>query len=451
VTAVAETTPRRTRSHVLWRYAPMIVFTGVYLVTCVLGCLLMIVDYRPFVLLFEYFTGTSVPPLTTGQTIVTLLLLFVAPACAWLGYWSAFHVRTRRLRQVTWVREHASSLSLDTPGWLPHMVFYTCAVLALSSITRAGAVKDLSSWLDYGAWVRARASTFRSMGFWEFVNIYVFVPVAAAWVVTETRRGGALAFVQRWLPLVVTLGLDVLLFQKKTAVASALLVYFAWLLYQRRPWSRTTQFLSATAVVAVVAIYFAAVVVPVYSQRASTVCDVRGVSCNSVFGKAPATLVYSMLSPVTRTSAPALYYPIIYPHEHSFYGPDVGQDILGIGSFPDDNLVVWRRLNPHSSTHGTTVVPFQFTFYSQAGLLGALLGSFLIGGLIGVAWRGVLSEVLPRAWSALCGSLILLFAVYVAIDSVRNSVIVSYGLAWGLGFVALAAAVVHLGNTKRVR
>ena len=77
-----------------------------------------------------------------------------------------------------------------------------------------------------------------------------------------------------------------------------------------------------------------------------------------------AVLLYSVMAPLTRTSAPAIYYSIVFPERHEFYGLDIGQDILGFGRMPDDNRVVWDHMYP-GSPGGAVSAPFQFVSYSQ--------------------------------------------------------------------------------------
>ena len=425
--------------------APLVVFGLVYAFTCLVGALLMMSGYHDFVGLFEYFSGTPVPHLTTAQILLDLLLLLVAPLYLWIGYELALRLAPDRFPGIRAARTKLAAARLETPTWLPIVVFLVSIAGGFAAIIRSGSAGNISSWFDYQTWVHARAQTFTGMSFAEFVNIYLFVPLAAAWIVVTLRGPGFLRLVVRWLPLGLTLLLDVLLFQKKTAVVSLLIVVFAWSLAYARTSPRRLLMGGLATGLAVLVVYFGAVVVPIYSKASGTVCGVQGISCNGVVTKVPAVVLYAVLAPLTRTSAPALWYPVIFPREHAFYRPDVGLDVLGIGTFPDDNLVVWHDLNPHSP--GTTVVPFQFTLFSQGGVIVALVGSLLAGFVLALGWRFTLSEAVPRAWSSLVGAMVLLLAVYIAIDSARNSTIVSYGVAWGLLFIIVAGVVVHLGRT----
>ncbi|WP_263260788.1 hypothetical protein [Pseudomonas sp. RIT-PI-S] len=146
---------------------------------------------------------------------------------------------------------------------------------------------------------------------------------------------------------------------------------------------------------------------------------------------------YSLLAPMTRTSAPAMFYPIIFPSNHAFYGFDFGQDILGIGAMPDDNKIVWQHMYP-DTPGGSIAAPFQFVLYSQVGILGTILLCFIFGCVIGGLWRVVIEGRGDRVWRSLMGGILLMFSGYMALDSVRGSLLASYGVIWGWIFIILA-------------
>jgi hypothetical protein len=149
--------------------------------------------------------------------------------------------------------------------------------------------------------------------------------------------------------------------------------------------------------------------------------------------------LYVLLSPLTRTSVAAVTYPVIFPAVQPYYHLDVGQDILGFGAMPDDNLLIYGVLWPEHE-RGAIGAPFQFVLYSQGGLLLACMGSLLVGLALAIAWRPLQEADRPTAIGSLYGALIVVLAAFLAIDSIRNSLIVSYGMAWGLVALALIGA-----------
>src|SRR4051812_23228763 len=70
----------------LVQLAPLLCFTLIYCGTCLLGAVLLLVNWRPFVALWEYFSGNVDPTLHGSALRTCLLLLFACPALMWLGY-----------------------------------------------------------------------------------------------------------------------------------------------------------------------------------------------------------------------------------------------------------------------------------------------------------------------------------------------------------------------------
>jgi hypothetical protein len=236
---------------------------------------------------------------------------------------------------------------------------------------------------------------------------------------------------------------SLLLYQKKPAVVTILIATSSWLLAHPRESSRLARRILAGGVVAMAVIYFTAVIVPI-SARADTETGVPR--------EVDDLALYAALAPLTRTAGAAVYYPTVFPEQHEFYGLDLGQDLLGFGEFPDDNLVVYDAMYPGG--RGTAAAPFQFVLYSQVGLVGGLLGSAAVGAILALLWRIGRASAWPRAYASLFGALTILLAVYYAMESLRNGVLVSYGVLWGYLFVLLlagltaAAARIRAGGSR---
>lgn len=156
---------------------------------------------------------------------------------------------------------------------------------------------------------------------------------------------------------------------------------------------------------------------------------------------------YALFGPFTRTAGPAVAYPTIFPKQQPFNHIDLGLDVLGIESAPDDNSSSFRTMFPTAGA-GVNSVPFQFTLYSQGGLIVALVGSFIIGTLWRLAWW--VARRLPQdpVIAALAASLLVLFGVQIAGDSARNAVLSSYGILWPLLLLLLGMAVARMAGGR---
>lgn len=219
------------------------------------------------------------------------------------------------------------------------------------------------------------------------------------------------------------------------------------------PWEKrfTWRLIAGTGLLA--AIYFSLVVLPVYLETSKTASQAFLDSEESKTeeghklllaeemqamigpGRGAHLFAYAALAPMTRTSLPAMHYPLVYPERHPYYGFDFGQDILGFGEMPDDNLVIWKHMYPNLP--GAAGAPYQFALYSQVGVAWALILSFMVGVMLGVMWKIILADDISRVWRSLMGSVLILFSVYLAIDSIRGSLLASYGLIWAWLFISL--------------
>jgi hypothetical protein len=489
-------------------HTPMILFTFIYVFTCLIGAVLLMIDYRPYASLFEYFSGLQAPSRPDLVT-VQLILLLAAPIAMWIGFVLAMKAPLPPLSES--IRNRAARL--DAPPWLPHVVFYALAGIALITLTQFAPIADLRAWLDPQTWIDARYRAFREVSFVGFVNLYTLVPLAAAWIVVTSRGQGVSSYIVRWLPVAVALFVSLLLFQKRPALIMIVIVVSTLVLVMQRTNPSKARRTIATGALALICTYMALVMIPAYFQTQVELSRVRPVAPTVVpattdklaqpsvaapvaaspgsdlaptpavgatprsaaaptvnpeypvtpeigaqppatsapaviteGGKTPSVLLYALLGPLNRTSVSALYYPVVFPDVHGFYGLDVGQDMLGklpgftVNRMPDDNIVVWDYMAP-AMPGGRVAAPFQFVLYSQVGLLGALAGSLIAGVLLALAWRGVQDRRVPTVWASLAGALVLLLSVFLAMDSARNSLLVSYGVFWGFLFIGAAMTI----------
>lgn len=462
----------------LVRYAPLWAYLSVYVVTCLIAVIFLCFGPRPVLASVEYFSGAVVPThYSFKQKSVLLLLLFVAPVLLVLGFVVAMRIKvlpgaSTLVRAIT-----SDNLGGESPVWGAMLLFVASASVGIYDLLRVGAFSKLGGWSDYGSMVEGRWALFSYWGYFSFVNIYVILPVLAAWAILSVRGTDLKALGAKLIPLMVVIVLTLPLFQKRVMVTSLIIIFSAVLLHQvlSGAWTRRLTYLLLATGGGLVAVYFFLVVLPVYSETSRTANEAlmqhkvgdegnhkpcekedspeeirrlcREVASHIGVNRNTHIVAYTLLAPMTRTSLPAMYYPIVFPELHDYYGLDLGLDILGFGRMPDDNLVIWKYMYS-SLSGGSAAAPYQFVLYSQVGMGWTLLLCAMVGMLLGVLWQGVLASDISRVPRSLMGALLLLFSIYLAIDSVRGSLLASYGVIWPWLFLNISFGVARLLTSR---
>jgi hypothetical protein len=346
--------------------------------------------------------------------------------------------------------------------WTARTLFLVCVGISLISLGRADAADGLAAWLNYNNYVYARWRIFDRLTFAEFVNLYTLLPLSAAHLVLLERK-----WVSRPAVVAVVLLLQYPLALRKVLLTSLFLIGAAVYLHRyagslpRRP-ATATRHLAVLVLgpLALYVVYLGLTLLTVIRADSQPFLSMRDQirptpSLDRRAGDPAlpfrideeaiariqrqrwrALTLYVLFSPLTRTSIPALVYPVVFPDVHPYYRLDLGQDILGFGGMPDDNLVVYQILWPDHH-RGSIAAPFHLVLYSQGGALVSVAGCAVTGLLLAVGWGRFMAFATPPPHVCLYGALLVVLGIFLAIDSLRNSLLVSYGLLWGIAAVAI--------------
>jgi hypothetical protein len=456
------------------RWLPVWAYLATYSVLCVIGSVLLFWHVEPFISAFEQFSGARVPAMTEEQGATFLIILFGGPAAFAIGYGLVIRAFGGGKLSVDFADRDVGRFPL-----LANALFYALLLWSLWSLYSGGAFSLLYTWSGYTDWVHARWTLFSSLNFFEFANIYMFLPTAAALVVLAIKPRRALDHATRWLPTLLTLGVDLMIFQKKpfllTLLSSGGALWLSAVLSRPERIARYTAVAALACATLLIAYGFLVLTPYLLTQwgihgeliagreppsraaqqdMAERLGFGRGRAVVEppppVLGRTPPMLAadYAALSFLMRTPGPALYYPVMFPHRHPYYNLDLGQDILGFGSMPDDNHVVWRAMYP--DTAGGATAPFNFVLYSQGGTAVGLIGTAVVGALVALCWVLALWSRGGVNTRSLLGVLLLLFVMHLSIDSLRNTSLVSYGFIWGGAFVLAAYVIENLLIRARI-
>lgn len=198
-------TPPHTASlNSMVRYAPVWVHLFSYVVTCLIAATVLYFDYRPVVVFVEYFSGVIIPKeYTFEEAVVLWALLLGAPVLFVLGFFAAMQIRISGGFPLLWKMVGRSDHAV--PPWVPMLFFATAASVGAYDLLRAGAFAKLLFWGDYGAWVEARWALFSTLGYFNFVNLYLILPVSAAWLILSIQGDGWKTLAKRIIPLAIVI------------------------------------------------------------------------------------------------------------------------------------------------------------------------------------------------------------------------------------------------------
>lgn len=447
-------------------YLPLQSYLLVYIITCAIGCSLALYPVKAFLQQYTLNSGIHAPQLDNQAWWLNWLLVYICPTLLAIG----FILTTHLLKKLSKKKPHCGLGTFNTPYYLLAQAFFYFSFLSgLNTLIQAGGFQLAGDWTHYAHWTLARWMLFDHISFFGFVNLYTFLPLSAAFILLShpKKHWGHWAIIS--LPMLLTLGLQCLLFQKKPPLISILMWALALGVERILSQQITAQQLlnRLLAVLFICSLVFGTLLlIPIskeFSQKQTSIYELtqrdsdftqEGHSTHNDQAQrqdhththkqswAKYFFSYTLMAPVTRTSIPSLYYVKVYPEQHPYYGFDWGQDILGYGNMPDDNTVVWHAINP--DLPGGVTAPFQFALYSQVGLSGSLIGSFLIGVLLCLVWQLFLQAPWPTLIRSLLASICVLYSIYITMDSLRNSLLAAYGMIWGVVLISLIATTIYL-------
>lgn len=456
---------------------------GGYIALCAAGSLVLLFEIQPLSAMSVQLFGHIIPNLSDAQRTTFLWVLLGGPACFTLTYAAFDWVLVRNsisLQFGTRDIGHSRALAIG--------LFILLGIIACKSIVFGGALYAISSWNDYNAWINARWKIYSQLGFFEFVNIYMWLPTTTALLTLLYRPQTWLGVCLRWAPILLLIIIDLLLFQKRPVILSILTVSGVLVVSRiiKHP-GRANRYvlLGFGGIVGATLVYTLIALAPTLlnhtrsepaqkldQQTATSLGFIQeNATPNSAtqeppslpkVASAPAEAVhyevspplYTLLSLMMRGAGPALHYIAVFPDLHPFYKIDIGQDSIVGGEMPDDNKVVWRYMYPEMP--GTVTASANFVLYSQGGILVALFGMATIGAILATCWHFILHSQGAPNLRSLAGITLLLFVLHLTVDSLRASLIVSYGFGWAFallftvfGIEQIAQALASRGQPTR--
>ncbi|WP_413570371.1 hypothetical protein ACLWBD_07440 [Bdellovibrio sp. HCB117] len=325
-------------------------------------------------------------------------------------------------------------------------------ILAGISVARAGSFSMMSTWFsNYTQWIAARYHLFEKLSSPEFINLYVIVPsVCSIVAIRFLKLNKSKLLAAALVSIAVTL--SAMLFQKRPILICFQIVFIAYLL----------EYLNASVIkkiiiagVASILLYWLLIFLPTlaisetniqsavkYKQKSSVAnefekkwnlteeqiaVEVEAMEAAKSLPDSKKRLLAPVSALIFRVSYPSVFYVAAYPDVYPHYGLDLVFNKVKW----TDNTDVWKLMWPHIE-NGSVAAPMQFVFYAQAGVWAAVGMSILTGIILAFLWWWSSIGGFANPLRAVQGSLVLLLAVFISMDSLRNSLLATYGIVWGV-------------------
>lgn len=459
---------------------PIVAFLVIYVISNVFGALVLLNKLQPFYSVFVYHSGISLPVmLSDDQRITYWLVALGSPLIMSMTFLAVF----LRFKKDS-VADDTDKRGYDPTFRTVFTLFLILSALGTYSIHRGGGFEALGWWGNYADLVEARWRLYANLSFFEFVNLYQFIPVTATVALLVGIKCRGRARVIGIVCAVAGVCVGIAIFQKKIVMTSMILTIAACVLYSYfvdpQKVGRLIGFIIAS-LLGLLAAFFMSAIIPILSNQKSVV----GNSANStqevdfvenwreIAAQTSVTpddlsqeqlmaeasdaaawnpninvpLFVAINNLTMRTSVPSVYYVAVFPDLHPYFPVDLGQDILGFGTMPNDNFIIWNQMYPDMP--GIVAAPFNFVLYSQGGLTVTYCMSAIMGMIIGFAWALVLRSRTTIALRATLGSVIVVGTIHLALDALRNTIIVSYGFGWALILLVVLLIAASLSERRR--
>ena len=205
----------------LWSAPPLAAFLIVYIPTCWLGAMALVAGPDWVREWYVRLSGASIDELSGSRVLIVLVLLNVAPALLFGGWWLSGRIVAR----LGPPPEEPLTLAWPGPRLLA-TVYTAVAAYLLIRLGTLGVFGHIKDWTDYESFIGGRYGIVGQLRFSEFVLIYSILPLAAGSTLVSLLNhysGAAL-----WLRAAPVLGsmaaIELLLFQKQPLLVALLMV-----------------------------------------------------------------------------------------------------------------------------------------------------------------------------------------------------------------------------------
>jgi hypothetical protein len=427
---------------------PFLVFSIFYFILVVPGIYLTAWGPRIINELNIFLTGVEPLILSLDQKTTLAILLIAPPLLLFVSFFAGTVISSKFLNfhNPEFESQNNSAVLAVFYGVLTIFIFARLFFYNMFSL--------LPAWFsNYDQWIAARYAVFNSLRIYDFMTIYMLLPTAT--ILLSLRLVSVRLYFRALLVCLPCLFAMFFLFQKRPIIIFLLMCVLTIFLYF---YEKIKFRYIAGSFVSLFLIYSLMIVVPTLqltntkiqtsiikleSENLSLIEKYDAKQLNTYY-RTRIKAIYQLLSPTTttllstingiifRVSLPAVFYVKAYPEIYPYSGLDIPFD----QKHPSDNVDVWKLMWPNIEG-GLAAAPAQFPLFAQVGLLGTLGIFVLFGFFVGVLWFFLVSKSAFQSERFVQQMLLLMLLIYLTMDSIYNSIMVTYGVFWGFILVEL--------------
>lgn len=414
---------------------------------CTLGALLLL-DIDQVGWVYEYFSGVKLPYLNDEELYILYGLLILSPII----------FTTTGVSAKVFVEKWSNDLSISHNLNFKLLVIFHLFSLVVSfySLYKCDAWGGIAAWFNHEEWIAMRWHLFKELSFFEFVNLYTFLPISIAMLSLNVR-----SYIFRTALMLGGLFLTIFLYQKKQFFVFLILVILPMILNKLSK-IKLSWVLGMLFSCLLVFIVVATIPAIDLSNKDGDLSNKDGIElvkksdCMAQKLDGPFTSISRdelycfiglKLHPVKRhflflanallfrTSPVSIFYISEYPKNLSYSGVNLPFDNFS----PNDNREIWKKMWPNTPG-GSVMAPFQFSLFSQVGYVGSFIFLIFYGWIIFFTYF-FLHKILPVGIRPIWISIHVLLMINLSMDSFLNSYLSSYGMIWAQAFILFISSV----------
>lgn len=455
---------------------PIHLFCCILLFTNIIGLALLLFGPIEYWKVSYVFCGYTLPDVYVSD-LVRIILVTCAPL---VSITISYHIGKKLSKKVIIKTGFANNKSENNNAAFFHALLWGAFFYVLIKIFNCIDLKDISSWLNNNEFYRMRRLIMDAWNFFDFVMVYSILPLLIGICYCTPIKGKRfnLLFV---IEILMYIFCNIYIFQKRPLIVGLFYILVVIVINNISliiKWNfRKIALIVILGISAMYLIYATGITLNtleegdpseylISSEKANletsfhegSLKDTGVVSkeenttkietetkklfrtyelkkTNINLSKFCFTQLMACVGMLNRTAYATIVDVIIYPEYHDFYPIDLGLDIIGIGSSPDENLVTAQILYSGAESAGATPVPFYVTLYTQGGIIVSIVGSILVGFCMGFFWIQCLKG--DSKFRKILGAWIAVFAITIAINSGRNALLATDGVFWPMIFVVV--------------